>query len=419
MNIKRIYRVPRVTDSARVWAAFQELNKHQRVEDAVTSAELKQKLLAYGLNPEGKSMREMELMLGMAMFAESHPGEEFPDQFDPMLANDATSADGDWIDSIYNSSEWIIQEKKNGMRSILNLTPGKAPIATSRAVSVKNYLFPTHDSNVKFLQTLKNPFKGKTVLDGELMSPKTRIWTGAVWTASPLQAVVALVAMSPEDSLAIQDEIGSLKYEAYDILFYDGLNVQDLPYEERDDILQEAVNRIKEANPDAAMTKVDSIREYESAYKIFSEHIEQGKEGVMLKRKSAPYKQGYRSSDLMKLKGFVTVDGFITGSVPSTKGKGNENLIGGFVISAYVDGVQQVIANISNITNKIRTEATVLDADGKPTLNPEYLNKCVEIKGQEFGKNNKLGSARINEWRPDKNPEDCQLKADDVKPKEW
>ena len=57
--------------------------------------------------------------------------------------------------------------------------------------------------------------------------------------------------------------------------------------------------------------------------------------------------------------------------------------------------------------------------DGKPTLNPEYLDKCVELIGQEFGKNKRLGSARINEWRPDKDPMDCQLTEADVTPKDW
>lgn len=31
----------------------------------------------------------------------------------------------------------------------------------------------------------------------------------------------------------------------------------------------------------------------------------------------------------------------------------------------------------------------------------------------------RLGSARINEWREDKNPEDCNVKSKDVMPKDW
>lgn len=741
---------------------LQEKLNIKPIKDAVTSQELTKRLLSYGLEPAGKSMREMELMLGMAIFAQEHPGEEFPDQFDPMLAKDATTDDGEWVDSVFKSEEWLIQEKKNGMRSILQLVPGKPIKATSRAVSVKNYIFPSHAQNVLDFVGLVNPFDSKVVLDGELClwsksrvmtdhglftigellkkdtreykvytgfkwanfivrdmgeseaqevvmangvsfvcsldhkmyvynsrfplrktfsevgggkrafmpmevaaefrrkehyltfraseelyrgwtygkldltkfqevefvywmgrtlgdgttsalrvsegdrqsynvdlsfsrkeiedlcryleflknlgihkeipkivrgcytvklanktywelfkhygyhvdgratnkrvpdfiweatmelrvafleglfdadahhirnslrlaseelvkevqllklsvgeyysscgpfikkgtdfttwavqktkygrpksgvlvrrkreigvehlytltvldedhsywadgfihkncSPKSKIWTGSTWTTSPLQACVALVAMEPTNSLEIQRTIGSLKYEAFDILFYNGENLQDKPYEERDQILEEAIAALVKANPGVSISKVETIRDYDSAWKIFQDYISSGKEGVMMKKKSGTYRQGYRSGDLLKLKGYVTVDGFISGSVPSTKGKGNENLIGGFQISAFVDGKPQVIANISNITAKIREEATTL-VDGEPQLNPEFLDKCVEIKGQEFSKNSRLGSARIIEWREDKNPEDCQLTSEDVKPKEW
>ena len=69
----------------------------------------------------------------------------------------------------------------------------------------------------------------------------------------------------------------------------------------------------------------------------------------MAKKRKAPYLQGKRSHDLLKIKGFQTIDGFITGAVPSTKGKGLEDFIGGFRISCYVDGDLREIAAVSNI----------------------------------------------------------------------
>ena len=41
----------------------------------------------------------------------------------------------------------------------------------------------------------------------------------------------------------------------------------------------------------------------------------------MLKRRDGKYKQGYRSADLMKLKGTETIDGFISGFVKSSDDK--------------------------------------------------------------------------------------------------
>lgn len=146
------------------------LSKHlnKRILDGLTSEELKQKILALGLDPTGKSVKEMYNVLSMALFAQQNPGEEFPEQFDPMLAQDSTSADDDWIDNLYKADEWLIQEKKNGMRSVLQLYPDKPLRATSRALSVKTFTFSAHNQNVLAFNDLENPFKGKTVIDGEL-----------------------------------------------------------------------------------------------------------------------------------------------------------------------------------------------------------------------------------------------------------
>lgn len=386
--------------------------------DAMSSSVLKDKIKALGLDPDGKSVKEMEQVIAMALWAQNHPGEEFPDQFDPMLAKDSTKATKDWINENFKDTDWILQEKINGMRSILTINGDKVRM-TSRSKSVSDFLFTPHQDSVLGFQDIKNPFKGKTVLDGELFSKRTKIDTGQTVTESPLQAVVALVHMNAKESLEIQEKYnGPLVYKCFDILYFNGDDVQDLPYEERDKLAGTAIEMLRHDNPDLPIQKVDSVTSYKSAWEIFQNYIKEGKEGVMMKKRSMKYKQGNRSSEMQKLKGFVTVDGFITGAVKSSEGKGFKDLIGGFKISAYVDGKEQEIAAVSNIPNSVRKEATVM-VDGKPTLNPEYLDKCVELTGQEFGKNKRLGSARINEWRPDKDPMDCQLTEADVTPKDW
>lgn len=736
--------------------------------DAMSSSVLKDKIKALGLDPDGKSVKEMEQVIAMALWAQNHPGEEFPDQFDPMLAKDSTKATKDWINENFKDTDWILQEKINGMRSILTLNGDKVRM-TSRSKSVSDFLFTPHQDSVLGFQDIKNPFKGKTVLDGELFSKRTKIDTGQTVTESPLQAVVALVHMNAKESLEIQEKYnGPLVYKCFDILYFNGDDVQDLPYEERDKLAGTAIEMLRHDNPDLPIQKVDSVTSYKSAWEIFQQYVKEGKEGCfeghsrvmmadgsfkridslkegeyvmswsnergvepkkiinvfdnglkplnewctvyhglspkskggkssslsyqrilmtkkhkifedeykpvsesefcheydyemddfrkqailgwilsdgfkskqgncslcqkvgdyleytksifssfcqstdrtyisgkgsligrinllkrhttwtdkyhtgekqdyvkicedaneialayalmgdgssygrnktsitfslesfdkesieafvnllkrfginssveldkrvvngaglevkisgedkkklvsligkyvhpcmkyklggdpieefiqpkpvnygivkrnlivdspskskykaklirawdievednhnyfvegvlvhncMMKKRSMKYKQGNRSSEMQKLKGFVTVDGFITGAVKSSEGKGFKDLIGGFKISAYVDGKEQEIAAVSNIPNSVRKEATVM-VDGKPTLNPEYLDKCVELIGQEFGKNKRLGSARINEWRPDKDPMDCQLTEADVTPKDW
>lgn len=391
----------------------------KRIVDAQSSSALKERVLGLGLDPTGKSVKQLEEIIAMAEWAKRNPGKEFPDQFDPMLAEDASTATKDWIDKLYNAKDYIIQEKKNGMHSICNISSDGQVSMTARARSVKDFMFTPHHENVLGFYNLKSPFKGKTTFAGELMSPVSEVDTGATVTKSPLQSVVALVHMNTKQSLKIQEEIGSLQFHAFDILFLDGENVQELPFEQREELLGTAIALLKKENPDLPIYNIESHKSYTSAYEMFKEFEKNGAEGIMMKARKGKYQQGKRSKDVVKLKGSVTVDGFITGMVQSNQDKGFKDMIGGFKISAYVDGKVQEIAAISNIPTDIRKDATVLE-DGKVTLNPAYINKCVELVGQEFAaKTQRLGSARINEWRPDKNPEDCVIDPNIVSGKEW
>ena len=72
--------------------------------------------------------------------------------------------------------------------SILKIYPDGRVSMTSRARSVKDFMYVPHETNVLGFNALKSPFKGIVVLDGELMSPTDKIDTGATITASPLQA---------------------------------------------------------------------------------------------------------------------------------------------------------------------------------------------------------------------------------------
>lgn len=389
--------------------------RNGEIREARSATELRQEMESYGLDYRGLSRDQMEQELAKYYWAQESD-QPMPDQIDPMLAkSDAASWTKDEIDQKFPSTDWIIQEKIDGLRCILHFNPSGIT-ATTRSRSVKNFRFSNIEQNWKDLQTLKNPFNKKTILDGELISPKQVIDTGKTITASKLQAIVALMGMEPQNALRIQDKIGSAQYRVFDIIYFDGKSVENLPYDQREELMNTAVVAIQQANPNCSISAVMSHREYQSAYKLFKEYLSRGSEGVMAKLRSAPYQQGHRSAGLQKLKERETIDGFITGFVPSTVGKGFENYIGGFEISAFVDGKEQVIAAVSNIPLSIRQDAT-LDINGTMNLNPKYLNRCVQLTGQGWGKNKRLMSARIDDWRDDKFPDQCQLSSDQMQVK--
>ena len=136
---------------------------------------------------------------------------------------------------------------------------------------------------------------------------------------------------------------------------------------------------------------------------------------MILKNLNAPYEQGVRTRAQWKLKGFSDVDAFVTGFVASSDDKSLKDYIGGLKFSAYVDGTLREIAAVSNIDLATRKDATVL-VDGKPELNPDFMYRCAALIGQDWNeKSLRLNSARINEWRDDKTPEECQVRKEDMK----
>ena len=67
------------------------------------------------------------------------------------------------------------------------------------------------------------------------------------------------------------------------------------------------------------------------------------------------------------------------------------------------------VARVSNIPLEVRKAITVL-VDGKPTLDPVYYQKVVEVDGQavsagEMG----LTHPRLIRFREDKNPDQCLM----------
>ena len=94
-----------------------------------------------------------------------------------------------------------------------------------------------------------------------------------------------------------------------------------------------------------------------------------------------------------------------------------QNLIGGIKVSVMLqeeDGieVEHWVGSISGITDSLRRKMTVLNEEGKPTLNPEYLGRVMTVTGQDVSSVNlRLSHCRATSWvfRTDKNMSDCTL----------
>lgn len=365
----------------------------------------------YKVNGKPLGTAVIKQKIAELIWNEGHPGEPMPPQIAPMLINDITSEGKEYVDKEFTKDKYYLQSKINGQRFILTLEPNGKTYMTSRERSVKTFRYSELDNHVLGLLNLKSPFEGRVILDGEILAPYAEVQLpSGVKTTSTLQSTVALMHMNSEDSLKFQKEHGSLRYKVFDILMLDGESVEDKPYEERKDLTVLACEKIKELNPDCSIDILPVITDYESAWEEFEKYVSEGGEGLIIKQRNAKYEQGKRTKGQWKLKGRLTIDAFVTGFVKSSEDKSLKDYIGGLVFSTNYNGKVIEIAAVSNIDMQTRKAATSYDEDGKPTLNPEFKGRCAELIAQNFKEGSmRLGSARINEWRDDKSPDDCQL----------
>lgn len=172
--------------------------------------------------------------------------------------------------------------------------------------------------------------------------------------------------------------------------------------------------------------------------------LDAGGEGLMIKQADGAYIQKGRPKSMYKLKRREEIDAFVTGANPGKKDKGWELLIGDLEFSAYTEsGKIHMVAKCSNMTIDERIKCSVCVHCGIPlkvdhgnisgkhvicstfctgcgranagaALNPEYLNRCAEITGQEWtARVYRLKHAVIERWRVTgedaKSPDECHI----------
>lgn len=292
---------------------------------------------------------------------------------------------------------WALEPKLDGARMRVFLGSSGNTMNTGRRSDV-TFAYTERAENFPHLRDAVVPALTGTILDGELMPPKDSITTqSGVVTKGTLNSAMALVNVSPEKSVATQEREGKAIFVAFDILAVQGDSTLHLPWEERRALLERTIEALREIEPCFQITTV-----MEATPENVDACLENGFEGGMLKKRSAPYRPGKRMAEWQKVKRMSTGDFFIIGSVD---GKGrNEGKVGSLKV-AYTgpDGEERYCADVAGITDAFRDELT--GPDGK--VASEFVGKVIEIMGQGRTKNERIRHPHFVCLRPDKTPEDC------------
>lgn len=323
---------------------------------------------------------------------------------------------------VWESDDWIAEEKVDGNRMALLWDADEKQFHFfSRNNSMVDYL-PQDYKDTIYITSNNFDYDKNFVLDTEVISTSPNIETNDTQCLTQLQSTSALLALNPDDSMAIQRN-DPLKFIVFDCLYHDE-SYMDKPWVERHKQTELLCNILKEHNFNCELNPVIENTEYNKNKKreFFDELIDNQKEGIVLKNKYAKYHAtSSRTIDCVKVKRSTSdsltndIDAFITDYVVGNDDTRNENMVVGFIFSVRLekeDGtiVNHKIAVCSNISDYIKEDATVIDDNGNVSLNNDYYFRVATLKGQNISaRNMRLTHAVIDTWRLDKSADGCEV----------
>lgn len=243
------------------------------------------------------------------MFDKEKISEFFPGAEDlmiqPMLIWTLPSNKKDKLSEVCASGEYFAEEKLDGALYQFCRTD-KGNYLFGRTVSVKNGLLTNKIDNVPHINSALSCLPCGTVIIGEIYVP-----------GGTSKNVTSIMGCLPAEAIKRQDKQGKIKYYLHDMIFYNGEDIQSWGAEARYQKLVEAWNEFH-------LEEFDFLRLAESFDTGIEERLSQilaaGGEGIVLKKKDAPYSEGKRPAwATIKCKQMDTIDLVCTRAIEATK----------------------------------------------------------------------------------------------------
>jgi len=175
----------------------------------------------------------------------------------------------------------FVQPKLDGLRCVVYLGSDGRPVYQSRTGGIFLVLSHLDDAILSILRD--NP---GTILDGELYTPDI-----------PFEELAGLIkkkTLSEDDRAKIR----LVQYHTYDIV------LANIEFRQRIGRLQELVAADDSSAHLICLVPTYIVNSVEGFKEKFSEFVEAGYEGIMLRNSAGLYQENYRSNDLLKYKEF-------------------------------------------------------------------------------------------------------------------
>jgi bifunctional non-homologous end joining protein LigD len=284
----------------------------------------------------------------------------FPGFIEPMLATLATSA--------FDNPDWLFEIKWDGYRVEAVVRDGRVSIHTRNGKDAAAY-FPGLLSPPDWITAREAVVDGEVVaLDPEgmpdfgLLQERLGVKFG--------QAGIHRTKPSAAEPGAAQRTPAPLVFQAFDLLYLDGLSLLAVPLEERKRLLRAVLHD----GP-----KVRYATHVEAAGVAFMAAASaRGLEGVMAKERRSTYEPGRRVGTWLKLKNRPEQEFVIGGYLP---GEGNARELGSVIVGYFEDGALRYAGRVGSgfdgaTRRRVRDllDAAVLDApafDPPPPSGPD------------------------------------------------
>jgi ATP-dependent DNA ligase len=362
-----------------------------------TLAELQALCSEFGLSvaTTGRPSKEPWIAALRKYFWErDHPDKPIPPQIEPMLLSDWKDLDPEEAARVEQDQHlWGIQPKADGVRALLHIDKNGIRV-TGRNLSSTTFRLLDYQEHLPHLAEGMSRLAG-TILDGELVCPRSEVDTGETMTQTALQAAVAILATTPGRALRIQQEQkASLEFHGFDVLTFRKADVTRLPLSERLSLLGQGL----ELADNPGMIEVPTVVVGKPAF--HEKVLQEGGEGTVWKRLDRPYQIGRRVRHWIKRKRSLEVEALVTAFRPGTPERGHAHLVGALEFSIErEDGRVTPIAWICGWTDQERQAMTIPDSEGRPHLCPDYRGRKGMVTGQDLAaRSGRIRHARLVRW---------------------
>ena len=316
---------------------------------------------------------------------------------------------------------YLAEEKLDGHRATCYIT-SKGNRFFSRRISKKTGWYAENTDCLPHLRDLDRKGLEGTILDGELTMP-----TGVF---ADVQGVTGAL---PEKAIQNQKEKGWAVFNAFDILYYKGKNIQAFPLWKRKIYLFKVICELACANivfhPVYVVGALfsDNFKLFNSTvvsnYKVLLDEVwGRGGEGLILKDINARYEQK-RSKSFLKVKDCIYRDVVVMGyDEPTRDFDGKTELedwqfwieedpvtkpyyygwVGAIRCGVYKDGELIEVVSLKGFTDD---EQWHIRENREKLLGTVLEVKAHQVSDKELGT---LRHPRFSRWRPDKTADMCQ-----------